>query len=187
VDSSRRGFTLIEVLVVVVIIMILAAIGVGLGVKFYSAGKEEQTKTTLRVIMNAVHVYQEQAGVYPVYDNTYHPTENPALTIPVLRIHKTNSSGQEFSTYTKFVEKIKDLDTNTVGIVLLPASGNPQDAIFVFRDGEGRTIRYVSAGGLGGTPVVLSPGEDGMSYFDDGSAAEKEKWGKDDVRSDKIK
>jgi len=171
--ALRTGFTLVELLIVIVIIVVLAAIGVGVGYKFSQAADIEQTKANITLIMNAVKDYYDQNGAYPAQADD----EDYRICVPRL-----DSSGTAtLASYERFVSKLKEAGD----IVFGPITFDGSDAIFTLADPEGRPIRYVRGGGIGGTPLLVAPGEDGLYGMDGDDKDERDAMGKDDIRSDK--
>ena len=67
--SSRRGFTLVELLVVIGIILLLISILVPMLNKAYQQSVRTNMAGDLQVISQALEVYHDQFGVYPKPDN----------------------------------------------------------------------------------------------------------------------
>lgn len=63
--SSRRGFTLIEIMVAVAIMGILASIGLGSYISSLSKGRDSQRKQDLAQIQKALSAYQNDFQSYP--------------------------------------------------------------------------------------------------------------------------
>jgi len=61
----RRGFTLVELLVVIVVLAVLAAIVLPKFMDSSTRSKESSLKTDLKLIRNAVSVFQADIGKYP--------------------------------------------------------------------------------------------------------------------------
>lgn len=65
-DRGKRGFTLVELLVVIVVLAVLAAIVLP---KFMDSGKrskEAALKSDLKLLRNAVTLFQTDTGYYPL-------------------------------------------------------------------------------------------------------------------------
>jgi type II secretion system protein G len=76
--AKRRGFTLVELLVVVIIIAILAAIAIP---KFTNASlrsKESSLKGELKMLRDAVELYKNDTGGYPLVLTDLSATTAPA-------------------------------------------------------------------------------------------------------------
>jgi type II secretion system protein G len=64
--SAVNGFTLIEIIVVMLIIGILAAIGIGSFTSSQIKSRDARRKSDLKQITNALEVYYNDFGSYPV-------------------------------------------------------------------------------------------------------------------------
>ena len=64
-STSRRGFTLVELLVVLVILSLLAGLVLGIGRYAIASGKSSRAKAELAVLSAALEVYRQQHGDYP--------------------------------------------------------------------------------------------------------------------------
>lgn len=75
---GKRGFTLVELLVVIVVLAVLAAIVLP---KFMDSGKrskESALKSDLKLMRNAVSLFQTDTGYYPLSLNDLAATTAPA-------------------------------------------------------------------------------------------------------------
>lgn len=63
---NKRGFTLIELMVVMAILAILLAIGAGAFTSSMKKGRDATRKANLRAITNALDMYYNDKGKYPV-------------------------------------------------------------------------------------------------------------------------
>ncbi|MBN1553928.1 MAG: hypothetical protein JXA11_04230 [Phycisphaerae bacterium] len=172
--SRRFAFTMIELLIVIAIIILLAGIGIGVGFKLTSAADVEQTKARLTITMNAIKDYYDQTGAYP----QQYKADDYRICV-----RRLDTNGDVLPSYERFTSKLKDLDEKAFGNP--PIDEDPPYAIFNLVDAFGNRIRYVRSGGIGGTPLLSSPGSDGKSYYDEGEEDDKKARGKDDIRSDK--
>jgi prepilin-type N-terminal cleavage/methylation domain-containing protein len=149
--TDGRGFTLIELLVVMFIMAVIVALIVGVGPYVTDSAAKKETQATQAIIMRAIEAYQE---------------EDP------------NSSPPHASNTKELVTKLRESDKASA--ILNEASA---DAISgedgTIQDGFGETMKYDSVGGLGGTPVLISPGPDRRF------GSEGDKYGHDDIRSDR--
>jgi general secretion pathway protein G len=64
-SSRRKGFTLVELLVVIVVLAVLAAIVLPKFMDSSTRSKESSLKTDLKLMRNAVSLFQADIGKYP--------------------------------------------------------------------------------------------------------------------------
>ena len=64
-NSKRKGFTLIEILVVVVIIAILAAISVPIYIEYVRGARAADAQSQIGAIYNAAKMYQQERDEWP--------------------------------------------------------------------------------------------------------------------------
>jgi len=67
--QQRSGFTMIELLIVIVIMGILSAIGLGTFTSSQMKARDSKRKSDLRTIGDALEVYYNDYGNYPVGDS----------------------------------------------------------------------------------------------------------------------
>lgn len=169
--------TLVEILIVVVIILVLLGIGLGVGYQLFGAKHVEKTKADMAIIMNAIEDYFDQTGEWPEsVDTDSGSGERFELRIPY------KSNGSETPVYQRFVSRIQHLDAGTV---TMESVEDEAKAVFHFQTSDGQTIQYFADKALGGRPLLIAPGKDGKTRYDDGTDEQQEQWGKDDIRSDK--
>jgi len=65
INPSRRGFTLVELLVVLLILGLLAGLVLGIGRYAVASGKTSQASAELALLSAALEVYRQQHGDYP--------------------------------------------------------------------------------------------------------------------------
>jgi len=134
---AARGFTLIEMVVVMAILAILLLIIVTVGTSVKAYGKQKQTRTDVEVIHSAIMAYNEIAQQFPVQ------------LADLMRYEKTDKMLRGHFPGKQFV-------TDATGTIIID-----------IHDIYGRPFIYLSNGGAGGTPVVVSAGEDVGDNLDD--------------------
>src|SRR5579862_8677483 len=63
--SRRSGFTLVELLIVIIVIAVLAAIAIPKFVNSSARSKEASLHADLKLVRNAVSVFQSDTGAFP--------------------------------------------------------------------------------------------------------------------------
>jgi len=66
--NRKRGFTLVELMIVMVILGILMTIGTQAFIASMKRGRDATRKGNLRAISNALEMYYNDKGKYPVWD-----------------------------------------------------------------------------------------------------------------------
>lgn len=128
----RRGFTLVEILTVVFIVGILVALVVGVSGLIRNQAAEEETRTTQKLVLQAIKAYRGDTGSWPAG-----PSPQNLLT----QLQDSHAA----------VENLRNLPPDA-----LPADG---DAVL---DAYGNAMNYQPSGALGsGGPVLISAGPDG--------------------------
>ncbi|MEN6665087.1 MAG: type II secretion system protein [Phycisphaerae bacterium] len=128
----RSGFTLVELLAVLTILTILVAMAVGVGNYIMDKSKKITTQEVQALVLRSIDAYQTVAGAYPA-DST-----DTASLVSALK-------GQRLS------KEIFDR---------IPADSLDSTAAKII-DGYGNAMKYVSNGGAGNAPVLISAGKDG--------------------------
>ena len=135
--ASRSAFTLIEVLVVIVILGVLVALVVGVGKVVTDKAARDSTSSIQTILTSAINVFHQATGEYPVEDANSPAASNRKLWEQLTAVPESY----------KLVQRL------------------PADAVStseqMFRDGYGRNMDYRKSGGMGGQPVIISPGPDG--------------------------
>jgi prepilin-type N-terminal cleavage/methylation domain-containing protein len=86
---TKRGFTLIELMIVVAIIGILAAIAIPKFSQLITKGNEANTKGNLGAVRSALSIYYgDTEGYYPVSSDLSGLTQNSKYmtTVPVAKL-----------------------------------------------------------------------------------------------------
>ena len=170
IRHSRRGMTLIELLVVTIILGLLMSLGLSVGSKLLTGADRRKTIATMAIIMGAIDTYYEQCGAYPPQVNEVQWNSDGSLRldngnmVPVTNSPPAYSANQyDYSDFLLLVLKrcpasLKAL--SALGEYDINA-GAYCDTAFTDGFGMGMPLLYNAAGGLGGTPTLLSAGSDG--------------------------
>jgi type II secretion system protein G len=75
---TRRGFTLVELLVVIIVIAVLAAIAIPKFASSSQRSKESSLRANLKVVRNAVEMFKNDTGFYPSALSDLTATSAPA-------------------------------------------------------------------------------------------------------------
>jgi len=148
---ARGGFTLIELMVAIFIISILIALVIGVGKYVYDESARRETESMQAIAMNAVEKFHEIANQYP-RDSIGDPphTESLAALLHDLRGEPIENIPESTSM------RIKEV----CGQILLEIPSDYFDGTTI-KDAWGKQMDYKADGGLGGKPVLISPGPDG--------------------------
>ena len=82
--KSRRGFTLVELVVVVLIMGIIAAVALPKMTASTSTAKNNSTKQSLAIVRDAIELYKADNGAYPTFTDsaTFQTAMKPYLKGP---------------------------------------------------------------------------------------------------------
>jgi len=156
------GFTLIELMVAIFIISILIALVIGVGKYVYDESARRETESMQAIAMNAVEAFYGIVGEYPPDSISTPPAEGLAALLYCLR------GGDEGG-----IEDLKLPESTCIrikevcGQILLEIPSDYFDGTTI-KDAWGKQMDYKADGGLGGKPVLISPGPDGdMNTEDD--------------------
>ena len=162
--ASGRGFTMVEMLAVLIILTILVAMAVNVGQHVIHKSKREKTAMAQKVVLEAIQSYHDTMASYPASSNDCRS------------LMAALSSDKNANDYLHGLPKdvYAGLNSNLLDLY-------------------GRAMWYRKSGGMGGVPVLISAGKDGMFGRDDersdNSTDEeweelKERWQQDNIRSD---
>ncbi len=195
---TNKAFTLVELLVVIAVIAILVTIIIGVARKVSGTRQGERTRITMTQIMDAIEVFQLANPDHrppadwfnppvPAIDSN-NPNDPTGSTVdPNWRAY--NHGGyllRQLATNAQSKAKVPT-DTNSFAVTATsnlngranfdddPAVvlNGPYTDTRAFIDGYGKFMDYLPAGGVGGTPLLISAGPDGQFGTED------------DIRSDR--
>lgn len=76
--STRKGFTLVELLIVIIIIAVLAAIAIPKFANSSGRSKDSALRSNLKIVRNAVDLFRADTGYYPATLSDLAVTAAPA-------------------------------------------------------------------------------------------------------------
>jgi prepilin-type N-terminal cleavage/methylation domain-containing protein len=174
---AAAAFTLIETLVVVSILAILISLVVSIANAVRVTGIEQQVRADLNILMAQVHAYRDLTGKYPAHWAGANP--DPTFTAKM-----------NFGVLICGAGGLVTAGNSSGGLMAIPSIAGelnerfPSRRFVDFKDGtttyrylsdgfpDNMPLNYLSNGGLGGMPVIISTGPD-------------RQWGTaDDIRSD---
>ena len=173
------AFTLIEMLVVIFILSILVTLVVGVGNYVYDEAGRKQTQATMAVLANTIDAFHEEFDKYP---SDHLSLDDDVELCWYLTGHITVDSADPNSqgAYAWLVggspsnQQIIDLNNRITNVtrerlvkLSKDAYASGASSTNAFRDGFGNPIRYNDDAGLGGRPVLISAGPDGLFGWDD--------------------
>lgn len=160
-----NAFTLIELLVAIFIIAILISLVVAVAGYVYDEAARKQTQSIQNLTMRAVEAYYELIEEYPADPNDLTGTPDPNAVVMMLL---NQLQARILTTDSTQLENLKKRIKKATGPLLLEL---PSDALDLnndtIRDAFGNPMEYYRTGGLGGRPVLVSAGPDGLFLTDD--------------------
>jgi len=176
---ARRGFTLVELMLVMFLLSVLVAMVVGVSWYVIEQGRKTETLNHQRLFMAAVEAYRKVTGKLPYKrdfrDCDYNPNSNRpddydpdrhmARLVKLLRGESPRNDAVANDPTIK---------------AMFGESGEAMTS-----DAYGKSMVFLSDKGVGGSPVVISAGPDGMFGLERGLTVEqRQQYKKDNVRSD---
>lgn len=155
--QPRTGFTLVELLIVIAIIAILATLVVSLAESVRGEGAARRTEADIKILWAQIMAYRDaspnhefprsihNSAAWDADPNGRKALDNALYLFEQLnRIERTRNEVRERFSVDRFAQ-----DPNTSSYYLM--------------DGFqwGRPFNYLQDGGPGGTPVLMSAGDDG--------------------------
>lgn len=132
--TSRRGFTIIEMLAVLFILAIIVALIASVSIYVMNEANKKETRSCMAIIHEAVLLYTEIIGEKPSEDGGC----------------------------TKLFSELKGTEQTMDKIRELPASVfQNQNPRRYFCDAWGNQMRFYRSAGRGGAPLLISAGPDG--------------------------
>jgi prepilin-type N-terminal cleavage/methylation domain-containing protein len=185
---SRRGFTLVELLLVMFILSVLVALVVGVSWYVIEQGRKQETISNQKRLMAAIDAFRKVTGHVPGAIASERCTYNPASAVEdnylpsklMGNLIGVLSSGNPSSTSGDNSSPIYRATRPFIG----------DTGASMTNDAWGNAMVYLMDGGVGGRPVIVSAGSDGkFGYggFTDGKSytpAQLAQFQKDNVRSD---
>jgi prepilin-type N-terminal cleavage/methylation domain-containing protein len=193
---SRRGMTLMELLVVTIILGLIMSLGLSVGSKMLTRADRRKTIGTMAVVMAAIDAYYEQCGAYPMQSNRVEMDSEGEIREDnngniVMVASPPPAYGANQYDYSDFLLKmLKRCPASVKALSALGAESMNEGAYCgpSFVDGFNMPLLYSPTGGLGGAPKLLSAGPDGK--YKNGVSIKNESGGhaqmsnkKDDITS----
>lgn len=104
-SASRRGFTLVELLVVISIVAVLAALGFKGYTLAQDAAKKTKAKTCIQALVQASEDFYTEYTAFPLSStssqDTEHPTDN-SLMAPLLGLESAEDENYKKESFFKF-------------------------------------------------------------------------------------
>jgi len=173
--SWRGGFTLIELMAVIVIVSILAALTVSVGMYLRQDSSRKLTVATMDILSAAIAAYQDEIGFVP--DDNAPNDPNPPPPTPVTE--NTQAEARSKNLY----KQLSEVKSSAERLANLPQEAKDSNEFFL--DGFERPIDYQKNKGMGGAPVLISAGPDGVFGFSTTqypNLADREKYQKDNIQ-----
>ncbi len=104
-SATRRGFSLVELLVVIIIIAVLAAIAIPKFVNSGQRSREAALKADLKLYRNAIELFVNDTGAYPSALSDLTATTAPASGKDAAGTAKTITASDWKGPYLQSIEK----------------------------------------------------------------------------------
>ena len=164
---SRWGFTLVELLLVMFILSVLVGLIVGVSWYVIEQGRKQETLSNQKRLMAAIDAYRKVTGNVPnvVYkpDLTSASDPNQVMGLLLTTLSTGSPNGPIDRATRPFLDGVSTLDA------------------------YGKSMLYLYDGGVGGKPVIVSAGPDGVFGFEKeykGNSILQKQYQKDNIRSD---
>jgi len=155
---ARGGFTLIELMAVIVIVAILAALTVSVGMYLRQDSSRKLTVAAIEVLSSALAAYQDETGTVP---SETCPNDKWIVPPLVLTPYNTSEIAQATARSMNLYSQLTTVKSSNDRLASLPKEVCDQTNK-LFLDGFERPIDYRETGGMGGAPLLISAGADGM-------------------------
>jgi prepilin-type N-terminal cleavage/methylation domain-containing protein len=169
---ARRGFTLVELMLVMFILSVLVALVVGVSWYVIQQARKAETISNQTRLMAAVEAYRKTTGKLPYDKQPYDADYNP------------NGPRDYHMEPEKHMKRL--LLVLTGQIPKNPAAEKATKAWLgdtSTNDAYGKSMVYFSDKGVGGKPVVISAGPDGVFGYEK-NLADPQRYKEDNIRSD---
>ena len=135
--GCNGAFTMVEMLAVLLILTILVALAAGVGQYVIEEAKRKETIATQEVVMQAIQAYYDNHNGYPPSDSN-----------DCLQLMKNLVADPDARVLVKGLDSKAFFGSGSSGMALL--------------DAYAKGMKYQIGGGLGGGPVLISAGKDGV-------------------------
>jgi len=172
----RRGFTLVELMLVMFILSVLVSLVVGVSWYVIEQSRKTETLDTQRRLMAVVDAYRKVTDKLPYYRTPGDRDYNPNGTS-----YQPDEHMKELMEVLEGTSPKNDAVANDPTIkAMLGETANSMTS-----DAYGKSMIFLSDKGVGGNPVIISAGPDGVfGYEATLSPQQRQEYKEDNVRSD---
>jgi len=178
---SRWGFTLVELLLVMFILSVLVGLVVGVSWYVIEEGRKKETLGSQKRLMAAIDAFRKVEGHVP-----------GAIAAEGVSYEPDSSAADKWDPDKLMPRLIFVLSTGSptgtvdVNLPLYRATRPFLDGVST-TDAYGKSMLYLKDGGVGGKPVIVSAGPDGVFGYEKAyktNPTQQKQYQKDNIRSD---
>ncbi len=174
---ARRGFTLVELMLVMFILSVLVALTVGVSWYVIEQGRKTETLNNQRRLMAAVDAYRKATNKLPYIRNTGDVDYNPNSSRPY--------DYDPDDHMTRLLKLLRGEYPRDNAVYEATKAMLGEGAGSLTSDAYGNSMVFLSNKGVGGNPVVISAGPDGvLGYERNLTEQQRQQYKKDNVYSD---
>jgi len=170
----RRGFTLVELMLVMFILSVLVSLVVGVSWYVIEQSRKTETLDTQRRLMAVVDAYRKVTNKLPYYRTPGDRDYNP---------NGTSYQKDPDEHMKRLMEVLEGKYNTTVANDSTIKAMLGETANSMTSDAYGKSMIFLSDKGVGGNPVIISAGPDGVFGYETG-LADPQRYKEDNIRSD---